>query len=358
MGYLFAGYLIGPYSPGFVANLNLAEQLAEVGVVLMLFGVGLHFKLEDLFRVKNIAIPGAIGQTTIATIAGMLLVQWLGWPMETGIIIGLSVGVASTVVLVRILSDYHILNTPDGHIAVGWLIVEDLITVAALILVPLLAESFAGTAVSMKTVVTSLILVLLKFSFLIIAMFTFGNRLVSFILSKIFKTNLHELFTLTLLALTFGIALGSSLLFGTSIALGSFIAGMMMGQTHERREIAKNTLPLKETFLVIFFLSVGMLFNPTALLENYSLFLWLLGIILILKPLTAFAITILLKHSFKTALVIAFSLAQIGEFSFILAEQSMNFGLLPDEGFDVIVACSLISICLNPLLLKLALHRK
>lgn len=352
LGYLIAGYIIGPYSPGFVANTEVAEQLAEVGVILMLFGVGLHFKIEDLIRVKNIAIPGAIAQTFFAALFTTLFVYGIGWSLESGLIIGLSVGVASTVVLVRLLMDNHILNTTKGHIAVGWLVVEDIFTVIILILLPTLALYSAGENISFAGVAGSIIFVLAKFLILISVMFTLGHKFISYILKNVARVRSQELFTLTILALVFLIATGSAVIFGTSIALGAFIAGMVIGKTNVKHQAASNALPLKDIFSVIFFLSVGMLFNPEAIATNWFLFLGIIFVILVIKPVVAYLITIFLGYSLNTSLTVAISLAQIGEFSFILAEEAMNLKILPDDGFDLLVACALISISLNPLLFQ------
>lgn len=353
LGYLLAGYLIGPYSPGFVADLHLAEQMAEIGVILMMFGVGLHFKAQDLLKTSHIAVPGALLQTFCAALVTTLLVYEMGWPIETGIIFGLAIGVASTVVLVRVLNDNHLLNTTQGHISVGWLIVEDIITVGVMLLLPTLAFKNPQEDTTTATLVISFLIVLLKFLLLLAVVFTFGKKIVTFILSKVEKTESHELFTLTVLAITFFIAAGSTFLFGTSIALGSFLAGMLIGQTTVRQHVTTITTPLKDAFVVIFFLSVGMLFNPSAMWDNPLLFLGILGVVLVIKPVTAFIIMRLYRYPFQTALTVAFALAQIGEFSFILAEESLKYKILPDEGYDLIVACSLFSISINPLLFKL-----
>lgn len=352
LGYLLAGYVIGPYFPGFVADLELSEQLAEIGVILMMFGVGMHFKWEDLDNVKYIAIPGAIGQTFVATVLGAVLVYYIGWPLEAGIILGAAIGVASTVVLVRVLSDYHLLNTPQGHIAIGWLVVEDILTVFVLILLPALTVS---DSFSIQHVLLSLAGTIIKFILLVAMMFTLGRKFVSFIFSKVIQTHSQELFTLTVLALIFLIATGSALLFGTSIALGAFIAGMLIGQTDVRHQASANALPLKDMFAVIFFLSIGMLFNPEVIWNAFPLFIGILSIVLLIKPLTAFLIGWGFRLPFKTALTIAMALAQIGEFSFILSEEATRLQILPDEGYDIVVACALISIAINPLLFR-AIH--
>jgi CPA2 family monovalent cation:H+ antiporter-2 len=353
LGYLVAGYMIGPYSPGFVANVEMSEQLAEIGVILMLFGVGLHFKIEDLIRVKNIAIPGAVGQTLFATIFATVIVYSIGWSLESGIIIGLSVGVASTVVLVRLLNDNKLLDTEKGHIAVGWLVVEDIFTVVILILLPTFASLASGASFSVINILGLILFVLAKFLVLVFFMFTWGHKLIGYVLTNIARLRSQELFTLTILALVFLIATGSSVIFGTSIALGAFIAGMVIGKTNVRHQASANALPLKDIFAVIFFLSVGMLFNPEAIVTNFPLFMGIIAVILIVKPFTAYLITIMLGYSLNIALTVAISLAQIGEFSFILAEEAMNLKLLPEDGFDILVACALVSISLNPLLFKL-----
>lgn len=360
LGYLIAGYLIGPYSPGFVADTHIAEQLAEIGVILMMFGVGLHLKWEELVNVKNIAIPGAIIQTFLTTIAGAWLTHHYGWSIETGIVIGLSIGVASTVVMIRILSDSNLVNTTQGHIAIGWLIVEDILTVIALLLLPALASSVHGDTVSIKEVSIAIATALAKCVLLVTIMLFGGFKVVSYIFLRVARTRSQELFTLTVLSLIFVIATSSALIFGTSIALGAFIAGLVIGQTEVRHQASANALPLKDTFAVIFFLSVGMLFNPIAIVSNFALFIGIMAIILILKPLIAYVTVILLRHTSQTALMVAFALAQIGEFSFILSEEALKLKILPDDGFDVIVACALISIALNPLLFSacLALGKK
>lgn len=353
LGYLLAGYIIGPYSPGYVADPDIASQLAEIGVILMLFGVGLHFKIEDLLRVKNIAIPGAIGQTLVATIFTMLIVHSMGWSMEAGLIIGLSIGVASTVVLVRILTENNILNTPKGHIAVGWLVVEDLFTVIFLLLLPTIAILSSGESLSFMSVAGPIVFVIVKFCVLALLIFTWGHKAIDYVLTSIARLRSQELFTLTIIALVFLIATGSAIIFGTSIALGAFLAGMVVGKTHVRHQAAANALPLKDVFAVIFFLSVGMLFNPLAIAAHATIFIGIISVILIVKPLVAYMIAHFLGYSMNTALTVGISLAQIGEFSFILAEEAMHLDLIPEAGFDIIVACALISISLNPLFFQL-----
>ncbi len=352
LGYLLAGFIIGPYSPGYTADSEIAEQLAEIGVILMLFGVGLHFKVEDLLKVKNIAIPGAVAQTFVATLVTTLIVYFVGWPLEMGLIMGLAIGVASTVVLMRMLTDNQMLSTLEGHIAIGWLIVEDIFTVIILIMLPTLAILVEGgsTNFSWMVLLESLVLTMIKFSILAFFMFTWGHKLVGCILTNVARLHSQEMFTLAVIALVFIIATGSTVIFGTSIALGAFIAGMVVGKTHVRHQAAANALPLKDIFGIIFFLSVGMIFNPVAITTNFTLFVGLLMVVLIVKPLVAYLIAAILGHPIRTALVVAIGLAQIGEFSFILAEQALKFNLLSDDGYDFLVACALVSISLNPLL--------
>lgn len=352
LGYLFAGYMIGPYSPGLVVDSYIAEQLAEIGVILMMFGVGLHFKWEDLVHTKNISLPGAIFQTTLATSAGAGLLYALGMPIEMGIVYGFALGVASTVVMVRILTDIKMIATREGHVSMGWLIVEDIITVVMLILLPLLKNSLEGNVVSLWGLAYAFGLLSLKIGVLIVVMFTVGKQIVSFSVKRMAETKSHELFTLVVLALTFSIATGASVIFGVSMAMGAFIAGMVLGQTKEHRRVEFNAMPMRDAFVVIFFISVGMIFNPEAIVKNPLLFAGSLAIILLLKPVSAYLIAIALRQPFRTALVVALALAQIGEFSFILAEAGIKLGLVNDDMYDIIVACAIITISLNPFLFK------
>lgn len=312
----------------------------------------MHFKWEDLVSVKAVAIPGAVIQTLASACASLFLVLHLGWSWESGIVVGIAVGVASTVVLVRVLSDNNLLGTPQGHIAVGWLIVEDILTVFALLLLPTMAKHSNGAEISASGIAGTVVFVLLKFVVLAVLIFTIGRKFVIFSLMRVARTRSHELMTLTVLALTFVIAEGSAYLFGTSIALGAFIAGMVIGRTEVRHQVSANALPLRDAFVVVFFLSVGMIFNPMAIATDTSLFFSILGIILLVKPLVAGVLVLLFKHPLKTALTVAIGLAQIGEFSFILSEEALKYNILPDIGYDLIVACALVSIAINPLLFK------
>ena len=353
-GYLIAGYIIGPFSPGFVADLVVAEQLAEVGVILMLFGVGMHFKIDDLIKVKNIAITGALTQTLIATVVTMALTYSAGWSLMAGAITGISVGVASTAVLVKNLTDKRLLKTVEGQISIGWLVVEDIFTVIVLLVLPQVAAFSQGTDFSGLDILGSILFLLLKFAVLVAFMLTWGQRIVSYLLAKVAKLHSEEMFTLAVLALVFLIATGSAVVFGTSIPLGAFIAGMIIGKSNDRRQAATNALPFRDIFSIIFFLSIGMLFNPAVVISYYPIFLAILAVIILIKPLTAFLITIGMGYSRQIALTVGIALAQIGEFSFILAEEASRIGLLPLEGYDVIVACAIISILLNPILFQIS----
>lgn len=351
-GYIIAGYLIGPFSPGFVADVKVSEQLAEIGVILMLFNVGLHIQMADLLKVKNVAGPGAIFQILISSSAGILLGYFMGWSLISGIIFGIAISVASTMILVKLLADYKLLKSFEGHISIGWLIVEDLITVLFLLLIPILALINQDQHVPVEETAYSILSSLLYLGLLLIIMATLGKAYIKWVIKFILTTKSTELLTLAVLALTFQVAIGASYFFGTSIALGAFMAGVVMGQLPASDRIAKNGEALKDVFAVIFFLAIGMLFDPVALYKHPFLFLTTLFIVVIIKPLAAFFIIYLMKYPIKTALLIAIAIAQIGEFSFIVAEEATRMRLLPDAGYDAIVAAALLSISLNPLLFK------
>lgn len=350
LGFLIAGYLIGPYSPGFVADLHVAEQLAEIGVILMLFNVGLHFHLDDLMNVRRIAIPGAIGQTAVATLAGVVVACSIGWSLQQSFILGLAISVASTVVLVRVLSDNRLLDAMQGHIAVGWLVVEDILTIFMLVLLPAFALSNTSDGVSTLSVLQTIAIFLVKFTLLGLLLLKFGYKVVGWLLTIVARLRTHELFTISVLALTFIIATVSAYLFDTSIALGAFLAGMVIAKTDVRHQALANSLPLKDVFTVMFFLTIGMLFDPLTIWQNPTLFLGVLAIILIVKPVTAYLIVRFMRYPQKVSATVAIALAQIGEFSFILAEQATALKILPDIGYDILVACAFVSISLNPIL--------
>lgn len=352
LGYLIAGYIIGPFSPGIVVDIKVTEQLAEIGVILMMFGVGLHFKWEDLVGVRRIAVPGAIIQMLVAVMMSIWAIHAIGGSLQTGLIIGLAVGVASTIVMLRVFLDNDQLQTTQGHISIGWLIVEDILTVMVLILMPVIASFFSDADYSISSISEALFIVILKITVLFGIVFTLGQKIVSKLLEFISNTESKELFTITILAMTFFIATGSSLLFGTSFALGAFLAGMVIGKTNVGHQASENSLPMRDAFVVLFFLSVGMLFNPEPILNNWAFFLSTLGIILLVKPLATILIVKLWKYPTQVALGVGLAVAQIGEFSFILAEEALKLHMLPEEGFDIIVACALVSIALNPPLFR------
>jgi CPA2 family monovalent cation:H+ antiporter-2 len=352
LGYLLAGVAVGPYTPGPVADSKVAAQFAEVGVILLMFGVGLHFNLGDLLKVKGIAIPGAVGQSVAATALGGLVAGMFGWSLVGGIVLGIAISVASTVVLIRVLSDNHALETQQGHIAVGWLIVEDIFTVLVLVLLPVLASSVSGGGMSGMAVAKSVGLALLKLAALAVVVLAGGSKAIPWILHRVARTRSRELFTLTVLAVALAVATGSAAFFGASMALGAFLAGMVVGQSKESHQAAADALPMRDAFAVLFFVSVGMLFDPRLLITQPKLVLSILAIILLAKPLVAAAIVLGLGYSVKTAIVVAIGLAQIGEFSFILADEAAKLKLLPPEAQSVLVASALLSISLNPLLFR------
>ncbi len=344
VGYLLAGTLVGPHTPGFVADASMAEQLAEIGVILLMFGVGLQFHVEELLAVRNVAIPGAVAQSGVATVLGALLVRAVGWDWPAAIIFGMALAVASTVVLVRVLSDNNDLHTQAGHIAVGWLVVEDLFTVIALVLLPALFGPNAGDA----SIWSALGLTALKVGALVAFTVLVGARVIPRILDHIADTRSRELFTLTVLVIALGIAVGSSLIFSVSMALGAFLAGMVVGRSDYSLRAASEALPMRDAFAVLFFVSVGMLLDPGALMQSPLLVLGALGVVLVGKPLVALLFVWLMRYPFGAALTSGIALAQIGEFSFILASVGRSLGVLPAEATNVLVATAITSIVLNP----------
>ena len=348
VGYLLAGITIGPHTPGFVGDASLAMQLAEIGVILLMFGVGLHFSLKDLLAVRSIAIPGAIGQSTAATLACTGLAVAVGWTWQTGLILGIAVSVASTVVLLRALMEHGILNTPEGHAAVGWLVVEDIITVLVLVLLPPLAASGGGGS----TVWQTMGIAMLKLAVLSAIVLLAGARFVPWLLLRVARLRSRELFTLAVLVMAMCVATVSYVTFGASMALGAFLAGMVVGQSEVSEQAAADMLPMRNAFAVLFFVSVGMLFDFRALFDSPWLMLGVLVIILLVKPLAALLIVMLSGHSLKTALTVAGGLAQIGEFSFIVGDMARSLGLLPGSGSNILVAGAIISISLNPFIFR------
>ncbi|MDB5588435.1 MAG: sodium:proton antiporter [Devosia sp.] len=363
VGYLFAGMLAGPYTPGFVADQALSAELAEIGVILLMFGVGLHFSLKDLLSVRALAIPGALVQIAFATLLGLGLATLLGWGLGAGILFGLALSVASTVVLLKALQDKRLIETEKGRIAVGWLIVEDLAMVLALVLIPAFASlsgnaesaihdpfvSFVERILGMQIGIYGVIaLTLVKVAAFVGFMLIVGRRAIPWALHATAHTGSRELFRLAVLAIALGVALGSSLLFGVSLALGAFFAGMMLAESELSQRAAQETLPLRDAFAVLFFVSIGMLFDPSILVSQPLQVLATVFIIVIGKSVAAFAIVLLFRRPVATALTISASLAQIGEFSFILASMGVSLAILPKEGQDLILAGALISIVLNP----------
>jgi len=354
VGYLLAGIAVGPFTPGFVGDTGLASQLAEIGVILLMFGVGLHFSIKDLLSVKHIALPGAVAQIITATAIGYGLAHFLGWSMGAGLVFGLSLSVASTVVLLRALEERNALQSSEGKIAVGWLIVEDLAMVLALVLLPALAPSLGGDASvvhasgSPSNTWLAILVTLGKVALFVVLALVVGTRVVPWLLMRVTRAGTRELFTLCVLAIALGIAYGSSAAFDVSFALGAFFAGVILSESELSHQAGNDTLPLKDAFAVLFFVSVGMLFDPTVLLRQPLAVLAVLAIIMFGKSIAAFVIVLVFRHPVRTALTVSASLAQIGEFSFILAGLGAALGLLPPEGRDLILAGALLSIALNP----------
>ena len=354
VGYLVAGVLAGPFTPGFVADTSLAPELAEIGVILLMFGVGLHFSLKDLMAVKNIAIPGAIAQIAVATLLGMGLSSLLGWDLVTGLVFGLCLSTASTVVLLRALEERQLIDSQRGQIAIGWLIVEDLAMVLTLVLLPAFAGIMGeGQDMQLKDLLIELGITLGKVVAFITIMIVVGRRLVPWILAKTASTGSRELFTLSVLALAMGVAYGAVAIFDVSFALGAFFAGMVLNESELSHRAAHDTLPLRDAFAVLFFVSVGMLFDPMILVEQPLAVLGCLAIIVFGKSLAAFFLVKMFGHSKRTALTVSVSLAQIGEFAFILAGLGISLNMLSPEGRNLVLAGAILSIMINPLLFTL-----
>lgn len=347
VGYIFAGILVN-FIPNLHIDFNTASQFAEIGVILLMFSVGLNSHIKDLIAVKNVAIPGAISQIVITTIASMLLAHVIGWDFKAGLIFGISISVASTVVLMRVLSDNRVLHTKIGHTAVGWLVVEDLFTILVLVLLP----AVFSPNISNTNLLPIFGLTTLKLIFLTVFTLLVGGKLIPYFLTFISKTGSRDLFTLSVLTLAIGIAFGSAHFFDASMALGAFLAGIVVGQSDFSARAASEALPIKDIFAVLFFVSVGMLLDVNELKNSWQLMFLTLFIILIIKPLIAFLVVILLKKPLKQAISIGVALAQTGEFSFILASLGTSLNILPKEAYCAIIASSIISITLNPILFK------
>ena len=356
VGYLLAGIVVGPFTPGFVADAKLAPQLAEIGVILLMFGVGTHFSIRDLVSVRRVALPGAFTQIIVATALGAAIATLWGWSLGAGIIFGLSLSVASTVVLLRALEDRDMIKSHDGRIAIGWLVVEDLLMVLTLVLLPALTgvigEDLPNNTESLWAALGITIgKVVLFIGLMLIA----GVRFFPWLLSRVERTGSRELFTLAVIAIALGVAFGSSKLFGVSFALGAFFAGVVVNESDLSHRAARDLQPLQDAFTVLFFVAVGMLFDPSILIRQPLQVLAVLAIVVFGKSLAAFGIVRLLGGSMRTALIVSAALAQIGEFSFILAGLAVNLHLLPAEGLNLIVAGALLSITFNPAVFSAAI---
>ncbi len=349
VGYLLAGVAVGPYTPGFVADGHLAEQLAEVGVILLMFGVGLQFHLHELLAVKKVAIPGALAQIAGATLLGFVVGELFGWSIPAGILFGLAISVASTVVLLRVLSDHSDIQTPAGHLAVGWLVVEDILTVLVLVLLP----SLLGPGeVSAGGILWGIAVALVKLGVMGVIVLLAGDKAIPWILNRVADTKSRELFTLTVLVIALGIAVLSAKVFGVSMALGAFLAGMVVGRSEFSLRAASEALPMRDAFAVLFFVSVGILLDPRAMIHSWGLMTATLAIILIGKPLVAIGIVLWLGLSTRVAVSVGVALAQIGEFSFILATAGRTYGVLDERATNALISASIVSITLNPLLYR------
>ncbi|MBN9516444.1 MAG: Kef family K(+) transporter [Alphaproteobacteria bacterium] len=349
VGYLLAGVMVGPYTPGFTADPALAAELAEIGVILLMFGVGLHFSLKDLLSVARIAVPGAVGQIAVATLMGAGLSWALGWSLQAGFVFGLTLSVASTVVLIRALQDRHILDSTRGRIAVGWLVVEDLAMVLALVLLPAVAVVTAGEDVPATRIVFSLLITLAKVSIFVAVMLIVGRRVIPWLMHHTAHTGSRELFRLAVYAIALGVAYGAAKLFGVSFALGAFFAGMVLGESDLSQQAAEEAIPLRDAFAVLFFVSVGMLLNPAVFIEAPFAMLATVAIIIVGKSAAAYLIVRAFRYPRSTALTVSASLAQIGEFSFILIGLGIDLKMVPKEARDLVLAGAIISIMLNPL---------
>lgn len=352
VGYLLAGIVVGPHTPGFVGDPKMAHDLAEVGVILLMFGVGLHFNFNDLLAVRRIAIPGSIVQILVASTLGTIAALSFGMQAGAGLVIGIAISVASTVVLVRVLEDNDLLQSDQGHIAIGWLILQDIFTVFVLVILPMMASIWRPSEAGPGSLLNPIAWAFVRFAGLALLVVVVGRKAIPKLLEIVARTRSRELFTLTILSIALAVATGSAALFGVSMALGAFLAGIVVGQTEVSHQAAAEALPLRDAFAVLFFVSVGMLFDPQAIIQAPLLLLGLLGIILFVNPLTAFLIIWAFRYSPRTALTVATGLAQIGEFSFLLTNEAMGLGILSGNGQSLLVTCALISIAINPLLFR------
>jgi CPA2 family monovalent cation:H+ antiporter-2 len=353
VGYLLAGVAVGPFTPGLVADTGTASELAEIGVILLMFGVGLHFSIPDLLAVRNVAIPGAVGQIFVATVLGILLGIALGWGFAGGLVLGLAVSVASTIVLLRALEQRGELQTPQGRTAIGWLIVEDLFTVLALVLLPTIAPMLLGEGGNLPDVVIGVAIAVIKVVVFAALMLVAGVRIIPRLIGWVEATGSRELFTLSVLAVAIGIAFAAYVLFGVSFALGAFLAGVVLNESPVSHRAGEEALPLRDAFAVLFFVSVGMLLDPSFLVEQPLAVLLVTLLVVVAKSVAAFVIVALLRKPVRVGLTVAAGLAQVGEFSFILATLGLSLGLIPDDAYQLVVAAALVSITLNPLVFGL-----
>jgi monovalent cation:H+ antiporter-2, CPA2 family len=353
VGYLVAGVFVGPFTPGLVADTGTAQELAELGVILLMFGVGIHFSVGDLLAVRATAIPGAIGQILVATLLGIGLGIALGWGFAGGLVLGLAVSVASTIVLLRALEARDEVDSPQGRIAVGWLIVEDLFTVLVLVLLPSLSPMLLGQGGDTGEVLLDLVVALAKLGAFAVLMLVVGVRVVPRLLLWVKDTGSRELFTLSVLAVAIGIAVAAYAVFGVSFALGAFLAGVVLNESEISHQAAEDALPLRDAFAVLFFVSVGMLFDPAFLARQPGAIVLVTLLVVVAKSLAAFAIVVLLRRPLRVSLTVGAALSQVGEFSFILATLGLSLALIPEDAFQLVVAAALVSITLNPFLFRL-----
>lgn len=351
VGYLLAGIVIGQNTPGPKADEHIAAELGEVGVILLMFGVGLHFKISELMRVRWIAVPGAIFQSLCAVVFTLLFIPLFDVPLSTTIVMGVAISVASTVLLIRVLTDANVLHSQQGHIAVGWLIVEDLFTIAVLLILPIIHD--AGSQTDTSKTVFQVLRALGGIVAAMVLIVVVGKRLLPFLMNMVARTRSRELFVLATLVVSIGVALGSAELFGISMALGAFLAGIVVAQSDVGHEAAAQALPFRDAFAVLFFVSVGMLFDPATLMNHYDMILVLLAIILLGKPLAAFLIVVLLKYPVKTALIVAIALGQVGEFTFILGNVASKLHYFEEQHVGMLVICAIITISVNPLMFQM-----
>jgi monovalent cation:H+ antiporter-2, CPA2 family len=350
VGYLLAGIVISKYTPGFHADEGLARQMAHIGVILLMFGVGLHFHFKELLAVRRIAVPGAIAQSLLAIVLGAVLTWLLGMSLTSGLVLGMAVSVASTVVLLRVLADNNDLHTPIGHFSVGWSVVQDLLTVLALVLMPVV---FGAAVKDPLAIATAVGVACFKIGLLVAFVVYVGSKVIPWVLHRIAKTRSRELFTLTVLVVALGIALGASRIFNVSMELGAFLAGMVVGRSDFSSRAASEALPMRDAFAVLFFVSVGMLFNPILVLQSPWLIAATLAIVLIGKPLTAFLVALVLGYPLRVGLAVAIALAQIGEFSFILADVGVELKVLDELQRNALITAAILSISINPILYRL-----